>query len=241
MAYYQLNPNDSLFLRTTGILGWTLEGVFGRALVNAPQVRQSRVNKMGQANLDTLIYQNSSTDFTINRIQLTNATAVAITAALYKNAIIPPSRITTNFSIPAGGSALMDSSGLSIYDSSGNKIANLSSVNATDVVTDTTHRFTTDTQQSRWNGVVQTASPSSGETVTIGVTTTTLVITPAATIAALTLSFPVGYDGQLLTIISSQIITTITISGTSLLTTFTTAVVGTRRQFTYSTGLSKWC
>jgi hypothetical protein len=89
---------------------------------------------------------------------------------------------------------------------------------------------------------IQTATPTTGQTVTITNTTNVMVINPAGTLVALTLSFPTGsYDGQSLVVIFSQAVTTVTLAGASLITTFSTAALGLTKYLTWSSALTKWC
>lgn len=90
--------------------------------------------------------------------------------------------------------------------------------------------------------IVQEAAPLTGETVTITNTTTVLIVNPAGALLALTLNFPTGkYDGAGLEIIFTQAITTITTSGTTLLTALASSTLGLTRKFVWSSTLSKWC
>lgn len=89
--------------------------------------------------------------------------------------------------------------------------------------------------------VIQVAVPATGQTVTIAAATNVLVVNPAGALLALTLDFPVASNGQSLTIVFSQAITTITTSGAPLLVALTAATLGLTKTYTYSTTLSKWC
>lgn len=90
--------------------------------------------------------------------------------------------------------------------------------------------------------VVQTATPTTASTVTINAATNVMCINPAGTLVALTISLPTAsYDGQLLVIIFSQAVTTITLSGVSSLSALTTAALGLTRYLIYSSLLTKWC
>lgn len=96
----------------------------------------------------------------------------------------------------------------------------------------------------------QYAAPLTGTTVAVAPTTGSMVIDPAGTIAALTLTLPAATaltDGQQLAISSSQTVTALTItpgSGTTVsnsptaITISTTATYGYK--FVYNATLAKW-
>ena len=62
--------------------------------------------------------------------------------------------------------------------------------------------------------VTQYASPLTGTTVTISAANTWLILTPAGTIAALTVALPTATDQQEVIITSSAIVTALTLTGT---------------------------
>lgn len=84
-------------------------------------------------------------------------------------------------------------------------------------------------------------APLTATTVTIANGTETQIINPAGTIAALTIAFPAGVvDGQVLDIVFTQIVTSITTSGASLQFALTSAAVGDKKRYKWSTSLTKW-
>lgn len=62
--------------------------------------------------------------------------------------------------------------------------------------------------------VIQYATPTAGSTVAANSNTTALVLEPAGLLATLTVTMPSGpIDGQVFTVTSTQIVTTLTMSG----------------------------
>ena len=95
-------------------------------------------------------------------------------------------------------------------------------------------------------GGVQNAAPLTATSITITQGISKLILNPAGTIATLTVVFPAStllYDGQLLTLVSSQTVTTLTItagSGTTVNGTNTTLTAAAPLQFMYSTASATW-
>ena len=89
---------------------------------------------------------------------------------------------------------------------------------------------------------VQVATPASGDTVTLVSGKTLLIINPAGTIAALTLAMVAGsYNGQMLDIIFTQAIVTLTLSGSALLIALGNPVANTKFHLRWNSTLEKWC
>lgn len=86
---------------------------------------------------------------------------------------------------------------------------------------------------------IQYAVPTTGQTVT-GDGSAVICINPAGTLAALTVVLPASpFDGQECTIATSQILTSLTITGT-IVGTLTTLALGGFARFVYSAQASKW-
>lgn len=87
---------------------------------------------------------------------------------------------------------------------------------------------------------VQYAAPTTGQTVTALASTDVLQIDPAGTLATLTVVLPASpVDGQDFTVCTSQIITTLTVTG-SIVGTLTTMALGGFARFSYSATAAKW-
>lgn len=95
---------------------------------------------------------------------------------------------------------------------------------------------------SPFSDTVQEVIPLTTNTVTISPSTTILIINPAGTLAALTLSMPTGsYDGQYLRITSRQILSVVTMSGATIVGTLTTiAAAGGFATFRYNLADALW-
>jgi hypothetical protein len=90
---------------------------------------------------------------------------------------------------------------------------------------------------------VQYVTPVTTDSVTIATTTTTLLINPAGTIAALTLVLPAGTNGRCITMASSQVVTTLTITPNGSDTVLGGLSAFTANGFftlTFSSTLGKW-
>lgn len=89
---------------------------------------------------------------------------------------------------------------------------------------------------------VQYAAPTTGSTVTINSNgNVKLLLNPAGSLLALTIAFPASpSDGDMVTIGSTQAITTVTMSGGTIVAPLTTAVIGTSATFIYSATASSW-
>lgn len=88
--------------------------------------------------------------------------------------------------------------------------------------------------------VTQYATPTTGQTVTASSGVNALLLDPSGTLLALTVVLPSGpVDGQVFMIGCSQIITTLTITGT-IVGTLTTFALGGFARFCYSGSGAKW-
>lgn len=87
----------------------------------------------------------------------------------------------------------------------------------------------------------QYATPTTGQTVNHTSGKTMLTINPSGALLALTVNLSAGaYDGQILTIVITQTITTLTTTGSSLLLPLAASAV-VNRQLRWSADISKWC
>jgi hypothetical protein len=87
---------------------------------------------------------------------------------------------------------------------------------------------------------VQYNAPVTGASITINASTTALLVNPAGTIAALTVVLPATpFNGQSVTVASSQIVTALTVTGT-IVGTLTTLALGGFARFVYSADASTW-
>ena len=98
------------------------------------------------------------------------------------------------------------------------------------------------TISTRLISTTQYTTPSTGTTVTANDTgNNTVIINPSGTLLALTLALngsPV--DGDKINIAASQIVTTFTISGGTIIGTLTTLAVATFASYLYNASASKW-
>lgn len=86
----------------------------------------------------------------------------------------------------------------------------------------------------------QYSQPTAGQTVTASTGINMLFVDPAGTLLTLTIVLPASpVDGQVFNIACSQIITTLTITGT-IVGTLTTMALGGYARFVYSATASKW-
>lgn len=87
---------------------------------------------------------------------------------------------------------------------------------------------------------VQYATPTTGQTV-VANGAGALVINPAGTLVALTITFPASpVDGQAFEILSTQIVTTMTLSGGTIASALTTIGVNGAARWRYSTTAATW-
>lgn len=88
----------------------------------------------------------------------------------------------------------------------------------------------------------QVATPTSGQTVTItGRRNRAVLINPAGTLAALTITLPANpSNGQIIRILSTQIITTLTLNGGTIQGPQTTLAANEGGVYEYHSSLSKW-
>lgn len=85
-------------------------------------------------------------------------------------------------------------------------------------------------------------APTTGATVTPAAGTDVLILRPAGTLATLTVNMPVSpYDGQDFTVVSTQTVTALTMSGGTIVGALTTIVVGGFATFIYNGANSEWC
>lgn len=88
--------------------------------------------------------------------------------------------------------------------------------------------------------VTQYEAPVAGATVNANAGTEVLFLNPAGTLATLTVVLPVTpVEGQDFTLATSQIITTLTITG-AIVGTLTTLALGGFARFVYSAAAAKW-
>ena len=91
--------------------------------------------------------------------------------------------------------------------------------------------------------VQQFAAPTTGQTVTVATGDSWLVLTPAGTLATLTVTLPTDRtDGEIVRVSSSQIITALTVSGagTALAGAPTTIAAGGFWIMCYTSVLNSW-
>lgn len=95
-------------------------------------------------------------------------------------------------------------------------------------------------------GGIQSSSPLTGTSITVAPNVSKVMLTPAGTIAALTVLLPAAtalFDGQEFYIASSQIVTALTLTagtGSTLGTTTTALAVNTPIRYTYSAVNDVW-
>lgn len=101
---------------------------------------------------------------------------------------------------------------------------------------------TTYTMDSRTVPIIQYATPTTGQTVTIGSTgSTRLLINPAGSLLALTIAFPsTPSDGDIVQMGSSQAITTVTMSNGTVIGPLTTMAIGTFASYSYNSTTTSW-
>lgn len=89
---------------------------------------------------------------------------------------------------------------------------------------------------------VQYSAPTTGSTVTVQSTGhVRLLINPAGSLLALTISFPGSpSDGDVLQLGSTQAVTTVTMSGGTIVGGLTSFVVGSTATYCYSVTASEW-
>lgn len=87
---------------------------------------------------------------------------------------------------------------------------------------------------------VQYATPTTGQTV-VANGSGALIINPAGTLVALTVTFPASpADGQAFEILSTQIVTTMTLNGGTIASTLTTIGVNGAARWKYSASAATW-
>lgn len=100
----------------------------------------------------------------------------------------------------------------------------------------------TQTLDSRLVPTVQYTTPTTGTTITVNVSgNVSLLIDPAGALLALTLTLNGSpSDGDTFTISSSQAVTTLTMSGGTIIGALTTLAIATFAEYMYSATGSKW-
>lgn len=92
--------------------------------------------------------------------------------------------------------------------------------------------------------VTQTAIPTTGQTVVVsnsGQPNITLLVTPAGTLLALTVTLPSApFDGQKVKILSSQILTGLTVGGGTIVGAATSSVLGGFSEYQWNQANSIW-
>lgn len=102
--------------------------------------------------------------------------------------------------------------------------------------------MSTQTLDSRLVPTVQYVTPSTGDTVTVNSTGhVRLLINPSGSLLTLTVALPGSpSDGDLIQIGSSQIITTLTMSGGTIIGALTALAVATFASYIFNSTAGKW-
>lgn len=88
---------------------------------------------------------------------------------------------------------------------------------------------------------IQYAAPTVGQTVAIASTTDILVIEPAGTLATLTVNLPTGVgDGKRVGITCTQIVTTLTFGGGTIINGIAAFAAGIGVEYIYRGANSQW-
>lgn len=89
---------------------------------------------------------------------------------------------------------------------------------------------------------IQYATPILADTVLIASSTNTLILEPAGTIATATVTMPSSnlYDGRIIRMSSTQIITTLTLNGGSILNGITGFAAGGVAAYVYRQANTSW-
>ena len=88
--------------------------------------------------------------------------------------------------------------------------------------------------------VVQYAQPTTGATVNINSNTDILAVDPAGLLLTLTVALPSSpRDGKIIKIAASQVITTLTLTG-SIVGSLTTLALGGFAEFVFCSSANKW-
>lgn len=90
--------------------------------------------------------------------------------------------------------------------------------------------------------VIQYATPILADTVAISDSVNTLILEPAGTIAAATVNMPTTnlYDGKKITLACTQIITTLTFGGGTIVNGISAFAAGGVADYTYRAANGKW-
>jgi hypothetical protein len=101
---------------------------------------------------------------------------------------------------------------------------------------------TTTTLNSRLVPTIQYVTPSTGGTVTVNTNGwVQLLINPSGSLLALTIALPGSpSDGDIVQLCSSQAVTTLTMSGGTVIGPLTTLAIGTFATYIYSSTASVW-
>lgn len=87
----------------------------------------------------------------------------------------------------------------------------------------------------------QIVTPLTGTTVVVSSDSAVLIVKPAGTIAALTITMPTNpVDGQLVVLTFTDAVTSLTINGGTVLNALTTATADTSRQWIFNTASATW-
>lgn len=90
--------------------------------------------------------------------------------------------------------------------------------------------------------VIQYDVTTNGATVVVADNANTLILEPAGTIAAATVTLPSTnlYDGKVVTLSCSQIVTALTLNGGTIVSALTAFVAGGVADYTYRAANAKW-
>jgi hypothetical protein len=92
--------------------------------------------------------------------------------------------------------------------------------------------------------VTQYSAPVSGQTVVVAANNApfiAVVLEPAGLLAALTITFPVAaYDGQIVALSSTQVVTALTLNGGALLGALTAFAANTPAHYVWVASQNKW-
>lgn len=88
---------------------------------------------------------------------------------------------------------------------------------------------------------IQYAVPTVGQTVTIASNTDILIIEPAGLLASLTVNLPSGVpDGKRIGVTCTQVVTTLTFGGGTIINGITTFAAGIGVEYVYRGANSQW-
>jgi len=88
---------------------------------------------------------------------------------------------------------------------------------------------------------IQYSAPTAGQTITVGATTNILIIEPAGLLATLTVNLPSGIThGWRVAITCTQIVTTLTFGGGTIINGITTFAAGIGVEYVYNGVNGQW-